>query len=325
MFKKILPFLFVLQTTIFGNMLVDLYRTDGIQAVENEINKTLQDVNYWKTSLSNIDLSYGYLSDIDYVLISQKSNTNLKVFKRTSQNYQEVFNSKVLVGEAKGDKKVEGDLKTPVGVYELTRRNTQVDSFYGPLALVTSYPNLYDLSQSKNGHGIWMHGVPQENNREKFTQGCIAMENDALLLLDSIIDHTKSILLISENEFEKTNAQEIASIFASIYAWKHSWKVNDLETYMSFYDKDFLRLKKGGIREDYDFFHRYKRIIFNRNERKQIAFSNINIIPYPNESNKKIFKIEMHQDYWAPSYQSSSKKTLYVELKNGKMSILTES
>lgn len=326
MLRRILFLLFCCEVFVFANPLVDLYRTKGISAVEDEINKSLQDVNYWKKALSDEDVRFGYLTNFEYVLVSHKSDFNLEVFKKNgSKKYDKIFNSKILVGQASGDKQVEGDLKTPVGVYELVRKNTNVDAFYGPLALVTSYPNLYDVSLGKNGHGIWIHGVPETTQRDNFTQGCIAMENESLLKLDGLIDFQKSVLLINENEFTQANVDDIAVIFASIYAWQNSWKVNDLDKYMSFYDNNFLRLKQGGIKEDYNFFKRYKSAIFSRNERKQITFSNIDIIPYPNTSKKKLFKIEMKQDYWAPSFQSSGTKTLYVELKNGKMSILTES
>ncbi|QOG11780.1 L,D-transpeptidase family protein [Arcobacter sp. FWKO B] len=325
MFKKFALCVVLLSSVLYSNPLVDLYRLHGIAAVEKELNKSLQDVNYWKSSLKGDDLRFGYISDLEYVFLNQKSLNNLQVFKKDGKNYSKIFDEPVMIGQGNGDKQKEGDLKTPVGVYDLLRRNTQVDPFYGPLALITSYPNLYDISLGKNGHGIWIHGVPESENRDEFTQGCIAMENGRLLRLDSLIDHRKSVLLISEDKFVESNIDDISALFASIYGWQHSWKVNDLETYMSFYDKDFIRIKKGGIREDYNFFKRYKKIIFDRNERKQIIFSNINIIPYPNVSNKKLFKIEMYQDYWAPSFQSSGKKILYVELKNGKMSILTES
>ncbi|MEJ5167588.1 MAG: L,D-transpeptidase family protein [Arcobacteraceae bacterium] len=326
MLNKVIFILMFCVATVVANPFVDLYRIKGISAVEDEINKTLQDVNYWKKALIDEDLRFGYMSNFDYVLVSHKSDFNLEVFKKNGlKKYEKIFNSKILVGQASGDKQVEGDLKTPVGVYELVRKNTNVDAFYGPLALVTSYPNLFDMSLGKNGHGIWIHGVPETAQRDNFTQGCIAMENESLLKLDGLIDFQKSVLLINENEFTQTNVDDIASIFASIYTWQNSWKLNDLNTYLSFYDTNFLRIKQGGVKEDYNSFKRYKSAIFSRNERKQIVFSNINIIPYPNINKKKLFKIEMQQDYWAPSFQSSGTKTLYVELKNGKMSILTES
>ncbi|CAI6147276.1 MAG: hypothetical protein SPLUMA1_SPLUMAMAG1_01934 [uncultured Sulfurimonas sp.] len=58
------------------------------------------------------------------------------------------------------DKIREGDLRTPIGVYKLVKKLSKVDSFYGPLAFATSYPNSYDKYLGKNGSGIWIHGLP---------------------------------------------------------------------------------------------------------------------------------------------------------------------
>ena len=43
-----------------------------------------------------------------------------------------------------GKKEFEGDKKTPEGSYDLVQKRTGLDQFYGPLALVTSYPNNFD-------------------------------------------------------------------------------------------------------------------------------------------------------------------------------------
>ena len=32
----------------------------------------------------------------------------------------------------------------------------------------------------KNGSGIWIHGMPYNADREKFTKGCIALDNNEL-------------------------------------------------------------------------------------------------------------------------------------------------
>ncbi len=57
-------------------------------------------------------------------------------------------------------------MKTPEGVYELTSKLTKLDSFYGPLALVTSYPNTFDKAMNKKGHGIWIHGMPLDEKEK---------------------------------------------------------------------------------------------------------------------------------------------------------------
>ena len=63
-------------------------------------------------------------------------------------------------GKYDGDKVSAGDRRTPIGIYNLTQKLSTVDPFYGPMAFVTSYPNLYDRIRGKSGDGIWIHGLP---------------------------------------------------------------------------------------------------------------------------------------------------------------------
>ena len=97
-------------------------------------------------------------------------------------------------------KKKEGDLKTPLGIYELTKKISKLDSFYGPLAFVTSYPNIYDKFRGKNGSGIWIHGLPTEQKRDEFTKGCIAINNSNLETLDKYININSTMLIINSSK-----------------------------------------------------------------------------------------------------------------------------
>ncbi|MFY4754470.1 hypothetical protein ACOTV2_11995, partial [Aliarcobacter butzleri] len=76
----------------------------------------------------------------------------------------------MIAGETAGDKFLEGDKKTPDGACELVQKRTGLVQFYGPFALVTEYPNTFDKSLDKKGHAIWVHGMPFNGDREKFTQ-----------------------------------------------------------------------------------------------------------------------------------------------------------
>ncbi|MDU9799846.1 cell shape-determining L,D-carboxypeptidase Csd6, partial [Helicobacter pylori] len=76
-------------------------------------------------------------------------------------------------------------------------------------------------------------------------------------------------------------------------------------------------------------FKEYKKRVFAKNEKKNIAFSSINVIPYPNSQNKRLFYVAFDQDYKAYqqnklSYSSNSQKELYVEIENNQVSIIME-
>lgn len=80
-----------------------------------------------------------------------------------------------------GDKKIEGDGKTPEGTYIIDRRNPN-SRFH--LSLGISYPNAEDIAEAKAlgkspGGDIFIHGQPNEERAKgrDWTAGCIAVTN----------------------------------------------------------------------------------------------------------------------------------------------------
>ncbi len=79
-----------------------------------------------------------------------------------------------------GDKQIEGDGKTPEGLYFIDRRNPN-SKFY--LSLGISYPNAKDVAEARRlgqrpGGDIFIHGKPNPFKRDTdWTWGCIAVTN----------------------------------------------------------------------------------------------------------------------------------------------------
>ncbi|MGB3750011.1 MAG: L,D-transpeptidase family protein [Arcobacteraceae bacterium] len=298
--------------------IIDLYRTQGIKAVEKEIANQLKTKSYWDQHLQTKEVDIGYYESIEHVVITEKHEKNMKLYDTKTK--LESFHLNVFIGKVDGDKKVEGDLKTPIGAYELKRRITNVDPFYGPMAITTNYPNAYDKSQGKTGHGIWIHGLPLNQERDDFTEGCIAIDNEKIVSLDKIIDLKKSILVVSENKLETVSKDDISIVLSNVFAWRDTWKESDIDGYLGFYSDEFKRANGQAIEE----FSTFKKKLFKRNEKKTIEFTNINVVPYPNDMNKKLFKVIMDEVYKTRTYQFKGKKELYLEILDSKISILSE-
>lgn len=288
----------IISTLIFANFLfalpldiIELYRTKGINAVEKVINTQLTNKEYWDNNLKSKDVSNGYYESIRYVVICQKDLKDIVLYDTLKK--EKLFSSSVFTGKADGDKKKEGDMKTPIGAYKLTKKLTKLDPFYGPLALTTNYPNIYDKANGKTGHGIWIHGLPEKGDRDDFTQGCIALDNTKIKKLDNSINLDNSVLVISENKLNKVSKKDISLVLSNIFSWRDAWKQSDIKRYLAFYDDAFK--KSNG--QNFSKFSQFKRKIFNKKESKIIKFSNINVIPYPNDMNKKIFKVIMDEYY----------------------------
>lgn len=88
----------------------------------------------------------------------------------------------------------------PLGVYFITSRLDpgQLQDFYGAGALPLNYPNEYDRHQGKTGHGIWLHGVPQQNfaRSPQSTDGCVVLANDDMQrLLHDVAPRSTPVLI----------------------------------------------------------------------------------------------------------------------------------
>lgn len=315
-------FIGIISTNLYAISIVETYLTKGIKGVEFEIKKLIQDEGYWKGVLKDKDLEYGYHQSDKKLILVNKNKKIVKVYNYSNYklNLDIEFNDEIKVGKS-GDKQKEGDLRTPVGVYDLVKRLKPIDGFYGPVAHVLSYPNLLDTLDGKNGYGIWIHGFPLNGeDRDLNTKGCVAMDNEYLLSLDSFIKDKQSLVLISENEVPTTNVSEMAKILSQIFQWQQAWENSDIKKYLSFYHFTFKRYDGMKIKE----FSQMKTRIFNKNENKKILFKDISITPYPNIDNLKIFRLKFIEDYIAPSYQFFGTKELYLLLENDKIKILVE-
>ncbi|MFY9083740.1 L,D-transpeptidase family protein [Aliarcobacter cryaerophilus] len=309
-----------LSVNLFSKDFLELYRTQGINAVEKELEKSLRDVNSWKKYLENKNVDYGFYETKEYVIVAQKNNKEMSVFAKNGDDFKKISKDNMIIGEKAGDKYLEGDKKTPEGSYDLVQKRTGLDQFYGPLALVTSYPNNFDQSLNKKGHGIWIHGMPLNGDRENYTQGCLALNNEKLKELEKNIDYKKTVLITSGDEFKKAKKDDIALILSSIYKWKDAWKTSNINEYLSFYSKDFKRAD----RSDFNAFANQKKQIFAKNENKIINLYNMDISPYPNSLGKKIYRAVMDEEYYSPSVKFVGKKELFIEVANNKVQILTE-
>ena len=310
----------VLTLNIYAQDLVTLYRYEGINSVEKEIENRLKDITYWQDYFKDKNVDFGYYEFKKFVLVAQKEQAEIALYEKNGNDYKLILRNSVIVGENQGDKYTEGDKKTPEGAYELLEKKVGVDSFYGPFALVTSYPNVFDQSLDKKGSGIWIHGMPFNADREKFTKGCIALNNSDLENLEKSIDLSKTVLLTLDNNFRKATKEDMVTILSTIYKWKDAWKYSNIEEYLSYYSNDFKRADKSG----FDLFSEQKRSIFSKNEQKTIKFSNIDVSPYPNSLGKNMYKVLMDEEYLSPAVRFNGKKELFLEIVNNQVKILSE-
>ncbi|MEA3370266.1 MAG: L,D-transpeptidase family protein [Campylobacterota bacterium] len=310
----------IVSSSLFANNILTDYRTNGIYSVQKYMDEQLTKEEYWNKHLKKINTRFGYIESYSNILTCDKSKSTLRLYiKENNESYRLQKEYSAYTGKIEGDKVKEGDLKTPVGIYDLTKKISKLDSFYGPLAFVTSYPNTYDKYRGKNGSGIWIHGLPTEQERDEYTRGCIAIDNQSIECLDKNINIDDTLLIIrSQKEQQDIDKKILASLLASLYSWRYSWIYNDIDSYLNYYSTDFMRY--DGM--NYERFFKYKTRIFKKSEKKEIIFNNLNIVPYPGSDN--IYKVSFNEKYESDSFKFTGKKVLIINFNNNNFKIITE-
>ena len=262
-------FLLFVTISLSASSLLNEYRVNGIEYVEKKMDQELTKEVYWSEYIKDKDTKFGYIESYSSILTCNKEISILSLYSIDgNKTYSFQKNYDAFTGEVPGDKVREGDLKTPIGIYNLTKRIDKLDSFYGPLALVTSYPNTYDTYRGKNGSGIWIHGLPINQKRDEFTKGCIAINNENIECLDKRIDINETLLIINKTELStQVSKESLTYLLSQLYAWRYSWIYNEIDTYLSFYSSDFL--KDGGMKYENS---KHIKLESLKNQRKKVSY-----------------------------------------------------
>lgn len=98
-----------------------------------------------------------------------------------------------------GDKRIQGDGRTPEGIYYIDRRNPNSAFF---LSIGISYPNRRDVAEARAlgqspGGDIFIHGRPTDWRKGKrdWTAGCIAVTNEEMLEIYAMVRNGTPIVI----------------------------------------------------------------------------------------------------------------------------------
>jgi L,D-transpeptidase YnhG len=174
------------------------------------------------------------------------SRARLYLFENTAQGLRLVADYYASIGKMGFEKQVEGDLKTPLGIYYITNTldpNTLKD-LYGAGALPINYPNPYDQRRGKTGSGIWLHGVPQAQfaRAPKSTDGCVVVSNPDLEdILRRVEIRTTPVVILPRLEWinpAQSNA-DVAAYERAFTAWRSAKSNGNLDQTLAQYSADF--------------------------------------------------------------------------------------
>ena len=230
----------------------------------------------------------------------------------------------ISMGKAGFGKEVEGDLKTPVGVYKITSflGDDQLTDKYGAGAYPLNYPNNWDRVKKRTGHGIWLHGLPKGVDERPLldSDGCVVVSNPVLDEFNSYIRTGESTFVLAEKlEWLPPEAKQPADdILQALDAWRSDWAANNNKAYLSHYHENFNDTKKNLAQ-----WKRYKTRVNASKRRIRVKLSQLTVIEYPGEDN--LVSSRFYQDYKSNNFSWHGwKQLLWRRAENGEWKILYE-
>lgn len=159
-----------------------------------------------------------------------------------------VHETYVSIGINGSGKELEGDGKTPLGVYFILRNlaGDTLPDLYGAGALTLNYPNAVDLMRQKTGSGIWLHGTPSDQyaRAPESTDGCVVLSNpDMAQLLQLPNLHMTPVLIANQLDWvaQAPEGEALERIHPTVQAWLQDRQLRDAEKLKTHYSQRFER------------------------------------------------------------------------------------
>ena len=181
--------------------------------------------------------------DTHYLIYVDLPESRLYVYRHHKGRLVHLHNYYVTIGKNGIGKQIEGDRKTPVGVYRITSfiPDAELPPRYGPGALPIDNPNSIDRMTQRTGYGIWLHGTePGYVNRGPYaSDGCVTLSNHEFEHLREITGNATDIPVILDHApvwlTRKDLPKRRANAIAAVQQWHSSW----------------LRIDKAGLAKVY--------------------------------------------------------------------------
>ena len=222
------------------------------------------------------------------VLFVDTQAARLYVFNNINGSLQHLTDYYVTIGLKGTHKRVEGDEKTPIGVYHITSfiPDEELPPLYGTGALPINYPNVIDKRHKRTGYGIWIHGThPESYNRIPYaSNGCVALSNTEFTALHAVVDpHLKTPVVISDNALWVTSqgaGLADKTLAETLFSWQSGWQSLDVDQYLSHYSKTKFQSAGG---QNFKHWASHKRQVSQNKTAIKIGLTDISLFDYPAE------------------------------------------
>lgn len=247
-----------------------------------------------------------------YIIIADMTEARVYVF-RNEQGMPVYETDFFLTIGLKGfGKNVQGDQKTPLGVYHFINYidGKELPDLYGSGAFPINYPNKWDKKLKRTGSGIWLHGTPSYtyNRAPLASNGCFVMSNDDMKRIDRYISTQSNtpVLLVKNISWintEQWQAQQLKAL-QNFSLWQKDWESLNHDQLMTHYSPNYL-VDGRNLKQ----IAGHKKWVNRKKEFVHMEYSNLSIYKYPGETGLRLLKFT--QDYKSNNFNSLTEKELY--------------
>lgn len=179
---------------------------------------------------------------VHHAIAVDTTRSRLYLFENGPKGMRLVSDHYVSVGKQGVDKTLEGDQRTPLGVYFVSDRVGQgsLGEAFGAGAMQLNYPNLFDQLHGRTGSGIYVHGVPFStySRPPKDSDGCVTLANDELvMLMNTVPIHDTPVIITRKIHWIADAAQrpQHAAILDAVNRWQAVRTTDDAAALGAFY------------------------------------------------------------------------------------------
>ncbi|MEY4599417.1 MAG: hypothetical protein RLZZ445_2214 [Pseudomonadota bacterium] len=256
--------------------------------------------------------------DQKFAFVVDASKYTLYVFENDNGKPRYVADYYTTIGRNGTEKAREGDKKTPLGVYHVTG-NLQKDylvktygnqsTLYGDGAFPLNYPNDWDRRLRRNGHGIWLHGVPFDtySRPPRASDGCVALTNEDLLAISKHVQVGITPVIISPKvEWVDADAGQKTreALMQSLEGWRADWESRNTDKYLRHYSRKFASGK-----HDLAAWAQQKRFLNNGKSWIKVKIDHVSMFLYPGSNDLAVVTFE--QDYASSNVSNKMRKRQY--------------
>ena len=262
--------------------------------------------------------------DQKHAIVVDTQKARLYLYQNDKGRPRFVADYYVSHGKLGAGKMLEGDKKTPTGVYHVTSSlpAQKLGDLYGNGAYPLNYPNEWDKQQGRKGHGIWLHGTPSDtySRPPKASDGCVVLTN---VDLDAVAKNlqigltpviiSNSVEWLSIDDWQK----ERSALNKKIEEWRSDWETRDVERFLKHYSKKFQTRDTN-----FSQFSEQKRKVASGKEWIKVKVSNMSVFRSPGKD--ELVVVTFEQDYQSNNLSNQMKKRQYWIQEDGHWKIVYE-